>query len=297
MRTGCVAILCLLTAASLASAAYSPKLAMESLFYSRTSNCPGTLVSNWTCGSSCDYFNGSMTDVSVYSNVSADTRAFVAFNAAANRVVLTIRGTRNIKNWIQDFDYFLIDYPHCDGCKVHRGFYSDFHGLNANGMMSGFLALIAKYPNASILVNGHSLGAGMATLAAAETLRGITLGNRVFELYTFGSPRVGNPAFVNYTGHMLPKERQHRLTHDMDPIPHLPPISFGFLHIPQEVFFKGNTSEGFKLCHGNFTAEDPHCADSQLPIDVYDHIWYLGRCMGCCGEDSNDDNCCKHLPL
>ena len=46
---------------------------------------------------------------------------------------------------------------------------------------------------------------------------------------TFGSPRVGNPAFSNwFDGSMNLGTYSARVVHYKDIVPHLPPMSFGF---------------------------------------------------------------------
>lgn len=46
---------------------------------------------------------------------------------------------------------------------------------------------------------------------------------------TFGSPRVGNPAFSNwFDGAMNLGTYSARVVHNKDIVPHLPPMSFGF---------------------------------------------------------------------
>jgi len=46
-----------------------------------------------------------------------------------------------------------------------------------------------------MIVTGHSLGGAIATLAVAEL---ISKGIQVDNLYTFGSPRVGDSNFISW---------------------------------------------------------------------------------------------------
>jgi hypothetical protein len=110
------------------------------------------------------------------------TYAFVAMSSEADRptVVIAFRGTE-----VDDFRDLLTDLrlykvPWKDGGKVHAGFRHALPDMNA---------LTHLIPDgARLLITGHSLGAALATLAAARLRRG--------SLYTFGSPRVGDKAFA-----------------------------------------------------------------------------------------------------
>jgi hypothetical protein len=50
--------------------------------------------------------------------------------------------------------------------------------------------LVKKYPNATILTTGHSLGAALTTISALELSKKFP--NRVKEIHNFGCPRIGN---------------------------------------------------------------------------------------------------------
>lgn len=54
--------------------------------------------------------------------------------------------------------------------------------------------MVAKYPNATVVVTGHSLGGAEAMFAAVD--QGM-LGYNV-HLYTYGCPRVGDVNFVSF---------------------------------------------------------------------------------------------------
>lgn len=54
----------------------------------------------------------------------------------------------------------------------------------------------------------------------------------VNSLYTFGSPRVGDTTFSKWFDQYTKISNRYRITHGRDPVPHLPPLDFGFLHHP-----------------------------------------------------------------
>ena len=59
-------------------------------------------------------------------------------------------------------------------------------------MLSQVQFLINKYPDAKVLLTGHSLGAAVITIAALEIAKIAP----IHMIQTYGSPRVGNEAFA-----------------------------------------------------------------------------------------------------
>src|SRR5262249_54451343 len=75
-----------------------------------------------------------------------------------------------------------------------------------------------------VWLTGHSLGAALATLAAARW----AAGHRVQGLYTFGSPRVGNAAFAATVPGPC-----YRFVNNNDVVTRLPPpgLFAGYRHV------------------------------------------------------------------
>lgn len=75
------------------------------------------------------------------------------------------------------------------------------------------------------------------------------------DLYTYGSPRVGNLALVKYVTNQVGAE--YRATHFDDPVPRLPPILFGYFHTSPEYWLAAGpatntdyTIDEIKTCTG-----------------------------------------------
>lgn len=117
----------------------------------------------------------------------------------------------------------------------------------------------------NLLVTGHSLGAGVATLAMFHLQR---KGYNVVQSYNFESPRVGNQswsaAFQTAFGRDVPV---FRVTHSKDVVVRVPPqleilhLGFDYKHVASEVFFPAESSDTNVICE---TAEDRSCADREL---------------------------------
>lgn len=165
----------------------------------------------------------------------------------------------------------------CEGCWAHLGFllaYSEIiHRVN-----NSLAAATRLFPSYGITVTGHSLGAAVATLVA---MRLREVGYQV-DLYTYGSPRVGNLALVSYlttgpssssfsssvgstttpkTGNTNSVQngpadgsgkesapapafapRNYRVTHFADVVPRLPPLNREFRHTSPEYWLSSGPS-------------------------------------------------------
>ena len=58
-----------------------------------------------------------------------------------------------------------------------------------------------QYPDAPLYVAGHSMGAAMAHICALDLK--FTLGFEDVNVYTYGSPRVGNTIFKDFSNRIV----------------------------------------------------------------------------------------------
>ncbi|MGA9643322.1 MAG: lipase family protein [Terriglobales bacterium] len=130
-------------------------------------------------GFTCQFFESTGTPEGV------GTHAFLALRDAPDPgklAVVAFRGTDagDPTDLADDAEFLQCEWP--QGGLVHRGFAEALaHVLPA-------LNPALDAVRGRVLFTGHSLGAAMATLMASA--------RRPDCLYTFGSPRVGDPAFV-----------------------------------------------------------------------------------------------------
>lgn len=45
----------------------------------------------------------------------------MGYDREENRIVISFRGSHNLKNWLEDFEFKEVSYPYCDRCLVHLG--------------------------------------------------------------------------------------------------------------------------------------------------------------------------------
>jgi hypothetical protein len=241
------------------------------LQFSKAAYCDEAGIADWSCApcQADPTFNAT-----VFTDAKTKGQALVGLSQQGPAIVVAFRGSSNLLNWISDLDFPKhTEYPKCDGCKVHDGFYKAWVAL-LPGVRAEVLRLHAAAPAAQLFFTGHSLGAALAVLAAAELH--YSEGLEVDAVYTYGEPRVGNDAF-----HKFYSNGTHvswRVTHNRDPVPKLPPKLFGFEHIPTEVHYNEDSSS-FKICDGS--GEDEGCSDGELSYRVGDHTQYLATSTNC----------------
>ena len=149
------------------------------------------------------------------------------------------------------------------GCKLNGSFYSAFLAV-ANETVAAVRTLATTHPFASIVLNGHSLGAAYVALLAMELWNvDPTLSLAVV---TFGQKRVGNAAVAKAHTARLGAQTDKgayswRLTHFVDLVPHLPFEAMGFVHVECEVHY-GELNKRYTICDGS--GEGIHCADGLL---------------------------------
>jgi len=170
--------------------------------------------------------------------------------------VLVFRGTSGkLENWIHNFNAFPGKWP--GGGWVHKGFKKVFDGIWDEVHME---LLSISLP---IFYTGHSLGAALATLAASL--------KPPQALYTFGSPRVGNAAFI----HSLKGIRIYGVINSRDIVTSTPPsmISFKFYHAGESYYLGHKNYPGFGT--DGFTEDvDGFEEESTSKCNTHFHRWF-----------------------
>jgi len=154
-------------------------------------------------------------------DVGKSTQAFIAGND--KMIVVVFRGTQEIRDFFKDAKLKLKDDV---VGKVHRGFRTSLNEVWDNNTKDQDMHQFIKQcrdNNQLIWFCGHSLGAALATLAAAEYGLG---GNgsdadAVKGIYTIGQPRIGNRAFAKGFDAVL-ADKCFRIVNNNDPVAKIP---------------------------------------------------------------------------
>lgn len=156
-----------------------------------------------------------------------ETLCFVA--ARREDVVVSFRGTANLRNWITDLQIHKVGW---EGCFVHAGF---AQALESIWWKLEPILINHFHTRSGVRFHfvGHSLGGALATLGAYKhhLIRNLPL----WSVYTFGSPRVGGIEFqTRYDAWM--QGATLRLVHEEDIVPRALSYAFGYRHVGTEIF-------------------------------------------------------------
>jgi hypothetical protein len=151
---------------------------------------------------------------------------FVAQSRAANQIIVAIRGTNSILEWLIDFEVDMTPFAIIPNAgSVEEGFYSVFSTMtfvDANLQpfdLQGFLTNAVKIaPATQVIVEGHSLGGPIASMLALQYIPPKSALAKATTVYTFAAPAPGDQTFADYYNANAPQT--FRVWNILDPVPH-----------------------------------------------------------------------------
>lgn len=171
------------------------------------------------------YANDLATDMNPGRGNDVVSIGFVCQVDGTGDVVIAIRGTEGILEWINDAQFLLVTCPFLAGAgHTEDGFtamYSSFQTGTAAGSPTAASALATlPYPKqvSSVTICGHSLGGPLATLLALDVAANTIFSNPT--VYTYASPRTGDPAFAGTYDQVV--KNSFRIANRLDLVPKLP---------------------------------------------------------------------------
>ena len=137
-----------------------------------------------------DSFHGPLTDLCV----------LIAYRPPLGQLVVAVSGTSTAKQALQDLRIFRCPHPSGRG-TVHKGFWTIYNDIKAQAI-TGIQKGVANYSVREIVLTGHSMGGSIAYLLCldlfADHLKWLNDLNISINVVTFGTPRTGDTALVDY---------------------------------------------------------------------------------------------------
>jgi hypothetical protein len=185
------------------------------------------------------------------------SHAFLALDSDNKLAVLSFRGTdKDDPTDLMD-DLNALPQPWRAGGNVHSGFDKALQEV-----WPGVEAALQEFNQCQFLFTGHSLGAALATLASSL--------QKPRALYTIGSPRVGDQAFVD----LLKTLDNNRYVDCCDLVTRVPPESFGYAHIPGQIHYID-----FNRAVQELYANDPYIDRDRIRAEedyLTNYSWRIG---------------------
>lgn len=160
----------------------------------------------------------------------------------------------NKSNWIRDLQFKQITFRSIKG-RVHYGFATGYGALREDLLkaVDQAIALIRNTQNYAlkktmIYITGHSLGGALAQMCAADFVASSYYPQLNLELWTYGSPRVGNIDFADFIHSRV--KTVFRITYKNDVVPEVPPFLWDFWHVGLHVAYSGEAQ--FSVCSKGF---------------------------------------------
>lgn len=210
------------------------------------------------------------------STLGTDVTGYVGLDPTNHLIVVAFRGSVSIENWLTNLDMKTVSTDICSGCTAHAGFWQSWLD-SRDAVLAAVKKLARSNPGYKVAATGHSLGGAIASLAAAQ------LRNDGYNvaLYTFGAPRIGGSKLSSYITNQA--GGNYRVTHWNDPVPRVPTLLQGYVHISPEYYINKPNGQGvgigdFKLYAGSVNLGGN---GAWLIPDILAHLWYFNRIANC----------------
>jgi hypothetical protein len=174
------------------------------------------------------YANDLATEMNPLRSTNIVSIGLVLQAAGAADVVIAIRGTEGIMEWIQDAKFGMVQCPFLTGAGNTEDGFTDMYSSLRIGSVAGSAGLVSAlatlgFPqpvNAAtpVTICGHSLGGALVTLLALDVAANTIFKNPT--VYSYASPRTGDGTFVAMYNHMVPATI--RIANRVDLVPKLP---------------------------------------------------------------------------
>jgi Lipase (class 3) len=194
------------------------------------------------------------------------------------RLVCAFRGTASTLDLLGAVDIRpFTTAVRCDrAATVHRGFYEQFMALEAP-ITRDIAALLRGGQVAEVRFTGHSMGGGMAAIAATHyASNGVSCGDRVsFSCHAFGTPDFADAAFIEVLGRRVREHVSVTLANDIVP---LLPVHPRFRNLPHELQLSPDGVAACVLPRHPQHGQQRHARDASVLLT-------LARMVTCAGPE------------
>ena len=171
------------------------------------------------------YANDLATDMNPGRGSKEVSIGFVCQADGTGDVVIAIRGTEGIQEWINDAHFLLVSCPFLAGAgPTEDGFTAMYNSLRTGDaagsptVVNALATLPFPQPVSSVTICGHSLGGALVTLLALDLAANTNFKN--LAVYSYGSPRTGDPLFASTYNQVV--KNSFRIANRLDLVPKLP---------------------------------------------------------------------------
>ena len=113
-----------------------------------TSYCDKKCIESWNCQITNNYLkNDKITNITHIMGTLTRAAGFVVYDQTKNLIVVSLRGSANIENWIEDFTFDTVPFSKCKDCRVHNGFMDDYDTIE-HKIHEAVDNLVKAYPSA-----------------------------------------------------------------------------------------------------------------------------------------------------
>ena len=175
-------------------------------------------------------------------NKDSDLQCGVTISEDNKRICVVFRGSESSKDWMHDLQITKHTIDNKKGIKVHLGFYKQLMSVYDELILS-VNELVKKYPDYTIYITGHSLGAALSALFGYMLSSKI---NNQVKVVSFASPRVGNYEWkVSFNN--IANLEHYRVTNKRDIVTAFP--LYKYYHVGKHIRLSDDTFKIFELAY------------------------------------------------
>ncbi|KAH9245818.1 hypothetical protein BSLG_004082 [Batrachochytrium salamandrivorans] len=202
----------------------------------------------WDCGELCTgETSGTQVLATLHdtkSNRHGSAVGIIAIQHNTETIIVAFRGSVFLSDWVTNFKFSIAvtagtlfkskDRSAPRNVLIHSGYRRAYLRIRKQLRFS-LKAIVSLFPAYQIVFTGHSMGGGLASIAAMDAA--VDFGppkTPSMHIYTYGMPRVGNSVWANWVN-SISFGSVYRVARWNDPIPRIPQMFLGYRHFSQGI--------------------------------------------------------------